>query len=60
MEDYKIKRAILNIEKACKENEVGDGTTNTVIDTDKFYDRIMGLMEIVRTDPPRAKGGTCA
>lgn len=42
-----IKLALVQIEQDCIEREVGDGKIETYINTNKFYNRVKGLMSIL-------------
>lgn len=46
-----IIKAIRDIERTCIVSEVGDGCIDEFVDTDKFYNRVKGLLTIDLTEP---------
>jgi len=63
MRDRKeIYQALIEIEDDCKYRDVKDGYTETLIDTDKFYNRVCGLMLLLKQDDSlkhKSKGFYC-
>ncbi len=49
MNEKEISEALKKIEKECKYSEVGDGRIEYYIDTNKFYERVKGLMELLNS-----------
>ena len=60
MRDQKeIYQALIEIEDDCKYRDVKDGYTETLIDTDKFYNRVRGLILLLKQDDslkPKSSG----
>ncbi len=49
MNKEEIYTAIKDIESQCEYTEVEDGRVETYIDTTKFYNRIKGLMTLLKS-----------